>query len=636
MITVYTCPSCGHQQPEFFPRCPACGKWLEPDEIGVEDAEQNMYNVAPRTPALSSTESHVDDPPRISSGFEEADRVLGGSPRAGGICEGSAIIFTGAPGVGKSTMLMQIAARVAAERGPVLYISAEESLPQAASRARRIGAQHPDLFILADNGIEEAIHEMKALKAVILVVDSLQLMRTKYCDNPPGSANQVKEVSARIVELAKKSGTPILVAGQIIKSGKFAGPMSVPHLYDGVFHLDEMTLPGFVLLRVEKNRFGAKAEVGSFRMTVHGVEEVVSPSAEILKGGGKGIIAVAMEGTKPIAAEIQVGFLQRGDLSEAVVGYPKERLRLIQTILDQYGIEVPNTIALSVLGGYKISDSAADLAVAIATAHAVKLMSMPKGWGAIGEVALDGRLLPPQECVSRYRELEVLGIENVIVPHIGSDALPPSKKIRTFRAKTLREALRAIGFILETDEASRPKETRQKKAESVVTKTEELEKDRERKRDARVEKKNEKETVVASEPATPPPSLNATKSEPPPAIPTPSDEAVAPSPDSTRPPYEQAHPDAQARPAPSSPPPTPATPLPRQESVPSSTPSTPPSLSAASDPILARVAELATLHEQVTPDLIRRQLNIGLHRAYRLHQQFVGTRHAPSTGGNPE
>ena len=619
---IYTCPACAHQQAEFFPRCPACGKWLEPDEIGVEDAEQHMFTVAPRTPALSSTESQVDDPPRIPSGFEEIDRVLGGPPQAGGICEGSALLFTGAPGVGKSTMLMQMAARVAAQRGPVLYVSAEESLPQAAARAKRIGAQHTDLFILADNGLEEAIHEMKALKAVILVVDSLQLMRTKYCDNPPGSANQVKEVSSRIVELAKKSGTPILVAGQIIKSGKFAGPMSVPHLYDGVFYLDEMTLPGFVLLRVEKHRFGSKVEVGSFRMTAHGMEEVACPSAEILKGGGKGIIAVAMEGTKPIATEIQVGFLQRGDLSEAVVGYPKERLRLIQTILDNYGIEVPNTIALSVLGGYKISDSAADLAVAIATVHAVKSISMPKGWGAIGEVALDGRLLPPHECVSRYRELEVLGIENVIVPYVGSDALPPSKKIKTYRAKTLRDALRSIGFIVETEEASRPKETRQKKAESVTAKAEELEKGRERKREAREEKKSDQAASITL-PVSPP---VASPSAPAPTVPTPTDNVIAPSPAPTRTQREQAQPSEQPQHAPA---------VPVAHAAPSVPvlPIKPPlssHFSAASDPMLTRVAELSALHGQVTPDIIRRQLGVGLQRAYRLYGNWnlhAGAKH---------
>jgi DNA repair protein RadA/Sms len=562
-MRIFTCPSCAHQQADYFPRCPACGKWIEPDEAAVEEIDQQMHTVAPRTPATPATETQIEDPPRIPTGFDEADRVLGG-----GICEGSALLFTGAPGVGKSTLLMQLAARVATIHGPVLYVSAEESLPQAAARAKRIDARHADLYILADNGLEEAVHELRALHAALLIVDSLQLVRTKYCDNPPGSAAQVKEVSARLTELAKKSGTPILVAGQIIKSGKFAGPMSVPHLYDGVFHLDEMTLPGFVLLRVEKNRFGSKAEVGSFRMTARGVEEVPSPSAEILKGGGKGIIAVAMEGTKPIATEIQVGFLQRGDLSEAVVGYPKERLRLIQTILDGYGIEVPNTIALDVLGGYKISDSAADLAVAIATVHAVKSTPMPRGWGAIGEVALDGRLLPPQEFVSRYRELEVLGIENCIVPHCGSDSLPPSRRVKTFRAQTLREALRIIGFALPKESAGRPKETREGKAASVADASDDLEKESERARRNRAKGKPTTTPEVPEETENPP--------APPP-------QEMPPAPHATRPP----------------------------------------------DPLIQRIAELAREHSEITPNLIRRQLGVGLRKAYQLHEKFVASQRAP-------
>ncbi len=448
----------------------------------MEENETDLVASEPTHPAQPASDGELEEPPRILSGLAEIDRVLGG-----GISMGSALLFTGAPGVGKSTLLMQLAASIAKTHGPVLYISAEESLPQAAARAKRIHAAHADLFILADNGLEETVAEMNRLNGTIVVIDSLQLMRTRYSDTPPGSAVQVKEVSARLTELAKKRGVPILVAGQIIKSGKqgpgssrFAGPMSVPHLFDGVFYLDESTLPGFVLLRVQKNRFGSKAEVGSLRMTAHGLEEVPSPSAELLKSGGKGIIAVAMEGTKPIATEIQVGFLQRADLSEAIVGYPKDRLRLLQTILAGYGIDIPSSMALDVLGGYKIADPAADLAVAIASTFASRATPIPKSWAAIAEVALDGRLLPPKDFVERYREVEILGIEHIIVPHIGSDSLPPSNRVKTFRARTLREALRIVGAPMEPSQEEkpphpgRPKETRPRRAVSVAPASEQV------------------------------------------------------------------------------------------------------------------------------------------------------------------
>jgi DNA repair protein RadA/Sms len=559
-MSIYTCPSCGHQSPKYFPRCPACAKWLDPDQVAMEENDTDLVATDPEHPAQPATESELEEPPRIKSGLNEIDRVLGG-----GVSKGSALLFTGAPGVGKSTLLMQVAAMIAAKHGPVLYVSAEESLPQAAARAKRINAAHADLFILSDNGLEETVAEMNRLNCAVVVIDSLQLMRTRYSDTAPGTAVQVKEVSARLTELAKKRGVPILVAGQIIKTGKFAGPMSVPHLYDGVFHLDENTLPGFILLRVEKNRFGSKAEVGSLRMTAHGIEEVPSPSAELLKGGGKGIIAVAMEGTKPIATEIQVGFLQRADLSEAIVGYPKDRLRLIQTILAGYGIEIPSSMALDVLGGYKIADPAADLAVAIASIFAAKATPIPKCWAAIGEVALDGRLIPPKDFIERYREVEILGIEHIIVPHIGSDSLPPSQRVQTFRARTLREALKIVGAEIDEKHAQpgRPKETRETKAVSAAPAPQinpALEKKRERLAEPKVDISTP-QTRSATAPVTAP-------------VAVPVSEPVADKPQASR------------------------------------------------DLALARLANLKHSHGILTSDLIRRELNVSVRRAHELLATF--------------
>lgn len=569
---IFSCPSCGHQETERFPRCPACERWLEDGELVVENAEQaDTYGTAPVHPACSASGDDVEEAPRIATGVAEFDRVLGG-----GIPRSSVLLFTGPPGVGKSTLLMMVAARVAETKGPVLLVSAEESERQARARARRIGAAQADLFILADNGLEEAVSEMKRLEAAIVVIDSLQLMKTQYSENAPGSAVQVKEVSAKLTEIAKKRGVPILVSGQIVKSGKFAGPMSVPHMYDGVFRLDEVTLPGFVLLRVEKYRFGSKTEVGSFKMTALGLEGVASPSSEILKGGGKGIITVAMEGTKPIATELQIGFINRGDLSAAILGYPKERLRLIQTILDRCGIQVPSTLALDVLGGYRISDSAADLAVAVAAAYAVKTALIPKGWAAIGEVALDGRLLPPHDFAERVRELQILGVENVILPFIGSESLSEAKAMKIHPTRTLFDALRVIGFLDEfksekpavqdspKDAApadrdfpqGRPKEVRETRASSVASAIKRGEKDARRQRKKRKRKSAAKKAALPKAPASP--ETRRDKS-------------------------------------------------PRNKSR---------------DPRLERISELAKKHGGISNDIIRRELRVSIHHARELFERY--------------
>ena len=444
MIEIYSCPACGHESDEPVSRCPACGRWHEGDlesrsEEDLEYAEVGRHG-EPAVSAERAVAGEIQQVARFSSGMGELDRVLGG-----GIHAGSCILVAGPPGVGKSSLLMKAASLVAATHGPVLYLSAEESLYQAAERAQRIGAAHPDLFILADSVVEAAFAEARRLSAALVVVDSLQLVRTSFLEAPPGGASQVKEVSMRMVDVAKRTGTPFLVSGQIVKSGEFAGPMSVPHLFDAFLRLDPVTLPGFLLLRSEKNRFGSTAEVGVLKLTPRGIAEAPHPSSEIL-ARGVGIVAVVLEGTRPIATPVQAVFLQRADLSASSVGYPRERLHLIRAILDGEGVHVPKTLAVDIVGGYRVTDPAADLAVVLAAAFASSARPLPTGWGAIGEVDLAGRVLPPREFVGRFQEALAVEVPDVLVPRTGSDSLPPSERTRVHPVATVAEALREIGF----------------------------------------------------------------------------------------------------------------------------------------------------------------------------------------------
>ena len=436
---IFLCPDCGHETVEAVPRCPACGRWHQGD-LETKTSDRALYTGSSHQKAVSAATAPEKEVSHIPTSVAEFDQVLGG-----GVYRGSAVLVAGPPGVGKSSLLMFIAARVAASHGPVVYLSAEESLYQAAARAKRIGADHEDLYILANGHIEAGFSEAARLEAALVVVDSLQLAQTSYVDSPPGSALQVREVASRVVEMAKKTGTPYLVTGQVVKTGEFAGPMSIPHIFDVFLRLDPNTLPGFVLLRSEKNRFGSVLGVGSFRMTPKGMIEAPHPSKEILSTGATGIVAVSLEGTKPIAAMIQALSIGRSDSGAPTLGYPKDRLAMIRIAChSNAGVEIPKSTVIDVLGGYKITDPAADLAVAIAACFAKEEKPLPSGWAAIGEIDLSGRVLPPRDLFRRVSEIEAVEIPRVVIPFQASEDLPQrgvpsSPGIRRVRVKTIKK-----------------------------------------------------------------------------------------------------------------------------------------------------------------------------------------------------
>lgn len=468
MSMIYTCKTCKHETMERFPRCPVCGAWA--DEGGgtdVEEREDKIYTQAPVRPAESSDDVTVKRDDALvmrPSGLAEFDQAVGG-----GIGPGANLLLYGNPGIGKSTLLMTVAGKFAKAYGPVLYCSSMEmSKDQAIDMARRIGAAGPNFYILADDSMDGVMAEADRLKAVLVVIDSLQEMKTQRVKGAPGNAMTVDAVTEQVLEYSKIRGVPMLIAGHARKDGNFDGPMRIAHRYDIVAKLDDVTLPGFILLRLDKNRWGGKSCVGSFKMTPGGIVEVARPSAELLQGGGRGIITVCLEGTKPIAVEIQVGFTRRADLSEAIVGYPKDRLRLLSGVLDAYGIHVMLSLVLTVIGGYKIKDTSADIAVAIAATFASKELSAPKGWAAVGECDLQGRVFPPRGLAERVRELDLLGIDNVIVPFLGSDSLPEADHINIHRVNTLKQALRLLAVDEPTvsgkpdDDAASPTEPRKR------------------------------------------------------------------------------------------------------------------------------------------------------------------------------
>lgn len=502
MPALYTCPHCKTRTTEPTARCAACGRWIEAAPGEARDAA--LFARPPRDPAEAAAGIGVEEADRIPTGIGEFDRVLGGPGSGGGLVRGGAYLFAGLPGRGKTSLMLQVASALARALGPVLYLSAELSKPKVAAIARRVGALDPNLYVLADTGLEEALAEIARLEVAAVVVDYIQKVRTSYVENAPGTVPQLREVSARLVDdVAHAKRVTVLAIGELEETGAIAGPMALQYMYDALIRFDDETLPGFVLLRVEKNRYGPRTEIGCFAMTDHGLEEVADPSRRLLgdrlsgtEHPGVGCLLVAMEGTRPIATEVQVVFIERSGLSPAVVGYPRGRLQNIRYALDRLGFKIPPAIALSVLGGYRVADPAADLAVALVLAAASVGKPVPAETAAIGEVDLTGRVLPAPRLAERLGECDALGVPTAIVPATGRETLPPSR-CKTRPVRTLAEALRVLDITPPaTHERKkrggppnrptgrrgapgvRPPETRETKAARITTTAKTLERER--------------------------------------------------------------------------------------------------------------------------------------------------------------
>lgn len=442
MSTVYACPHCGTKSTSASKRCLACGQWVSSQ--ASESVERGEYlDSPPKAPAEALTEIPRMEIDRLETGVAEFDRVTGG-----GLVRGATFYFVGDPGKGKTSLMLRAAADIATRYGPVLYVSAELSKPHLSAVAHRVGAVVEPLFVTDDNGLEETVYELKRIeKPVALFIDYLQKMKTSYIDNAPGSTPQLREVSNRLDEIAEEFNIPVAIVGETNQGDKIAGPKGLQYTFDALFRLDTDTLPGFVLLRTEKNRFGSQGEIGCFSMTHRGLVEVPDPSAEILKDRrGMGCLFVAMEGARPIATEVQALFHERADMSEAVVGYPIPRLRIIKGVLLRLGFRVPAGVVLDVLGGYKVTDPGGDLAVALAVASASTVTSLPKDLAAIGEVDLTGRILSPRSLAERVVELDHLGIKKILIPASGATETVPPTDAKVIRVSTVVEAIRHAGI----------------------------------------------------------------------------------------------------------------------------------------------------------------------------------------------
>jgi DNA repair protein RadA/Sms len=432
--TIYACTECGAQQPRWLGRCPECGRWstlVEEPSPGSAPASTSGGLAA----ALEATggakprrlrEIEASGAPRIPTGVGELDRVLGG-----GLVPGSVVLLAGEPGVGKSTLALQLAAGVR-ERGPVLYVSGEESPEQLRLRADRLDPAPEDMWVLSETRVEALAEPWRERDPVLVLVDSVQTLHTDRLDSAPGSVAQVRESAAQLAAAAKSQGAVLVLVGHVTKDGAIAGPRVLEHLVDVVLGFEGDKGHPFRSLRASKNRFGSTREVGVFQMSERGLEGVANPSelflAERRAGAPGSCIAPLVEGTRPLLVEIQalVAPAGYGTARRTTIGFDDGRLALLLAVLDRSGgVDlVSRDVYVNVAGGLRISEPGADLAVALALASSRLDLSLPEDTAACGEVGLGGEVRRVGRMDLRVREAVRLGFRRVLLP---AGALDPAQ-----------------------------------------------------------------------------------------------------------------------------------------------------------------------------------------------------------------
>ncbi|MDN3497087.1 DNA repair protein RadA [Planococcus sp. APC 4015] len=415
----YRCTECGWTTLKWVGRCGECQQW----GTVVEAAEptgltRSVTAVAPGASRAAQPITHIDtaDAPRRTSGVGEFDRVLGG-----GIVPGAAILLSGEPGVGKSTLLLEVAAQSAKAGRRVLYASAEESTAQVRLRAERTGALHDELYLAAETDLATILGHVDEVKPELLIVDSVQTVSSAMSDGMAGHPSQVREVAATLIRIAKDRGIPTIIVGHVTKDGTIAGPRILEHLVDVVCHFEGDRQTSLRFVRALKNRFGPTDEVGCFDMTGAGIAEVPDPSALFL-GHGKAesgtCVAIALEGRRAMPVEVQaLTIAASGPNPRRIVnGVDHNRVAMVLAVLEKKaGIKTSDQdVYVSTVGGVRFTEPAADLAIAIAVAGAVRNEATPRTLAAVGELSLAGEVRPVTQAPQRRTEAARLGYTDVI------------------------------------------------------------------------------------------------------------------------------------------------------------------------------------------------------------------------------
>ncbi len=441
--TIFFCQNCGHQTPKWLGSCPSCGEWNqfveeEIRKIDSEDPFQAGFDGSP----LPIDAIELDDKERIEIGIAEMDRVLGG-----GIVKGSSVLVGGDPGIGKSTLLLQVLQNLAQKGLKVFYVSGEESARQIKLRGRRVGASSKNLLIYVEISLEAILRQIKEIKPEVVVVDSIQTIYSSKLSSAPGSVGQVRESSGQLILLSKKTGIPIFLVGHVTKDGAIAGPKVLEHMVDAVLYFQGDSGHAFRIIRGVKNRYGPTNEIGVFEMRENGLSEVSNPSALFLserpEGAAGSIVVPSMEGTRPILVEIQslVSETSFGIPRRTTIGVDHNRVSLLVAVLDKIcGLHIVNhDIFINVAGGVKLNEPAIDLGIVSSIVSGFLGRPIDAGTVVCGEVGLTGEVRGVGQMEARIKEAAKMGFDRCILPKAMVSDILPETDMALIRISNLKE-----------------------------------------------------------------------------------------------------------------------------------------------------------------------------------------------------
>lgn len=450
--SIFVCQNCGRQARKWTGQCPDCGEWNTYVEerfrpTAMAAAAGSFSARFRETAPIAYTGIESQEEARTASGIEEFDRVLGG-----GIVAGSLVLIGGAPGIGKSTIVLQIADKLSQSGIKVLYVSGEESERQIKMRGERLGITAENLFLLPETNLQTILAETEKLKPDLIIVDSIQTVFSEKIESAPGSVSQVRDVAGQIMMFAKKTGTPVFLTGHVTKEGSIAGPRTLEHIVDTVLYFEGDRHHNHRIIRATKNRFGAANEIGVFEMTNAGLVPVANPSELFLQerpeNATGSVVTVCMEGTRPMLVEIQalVSGTKFGTGRRMTQGFDQNRASLLIAVLEKrVGLQLAgDDVFINVAGGMEIDEPAADLGIIAAIASSFRNLQIPPEVALFGEVGLTGEVRGVLQAQARAREAQTLGFKKLILPESNKKGLEKLLGMRVVGVRNLDEAMEEV------------------------------------------------------------------------------------------------------------------------------------------------------------------------------------------------
>lgn len=449
--TIFVCSECGYESPKWLGKCPSCNSWNTFYEEKIQETTLSGKKVDLKAKEKPRNLNSIEGKEAIytKTGYGELDRVLGG-----GLVKGSLVLIGGEPGIGKSTLILQLADKIAKKEGTVLYVSGEESGEQVKLRADRLNIKNDNIMFLAETDIDNVEASIMEIRPKLVVIDSIQTMFSNEITSAPGTVSQVREITSRVMRCCKQNQITTVLIGHVTKDGNIAGPRVLEHMVDTVLYLEGERYFSYRILRSVKNRFGSTNEVGMFEMQSVGMTEVTNPSSILISEDQEQVpgaaIVSSLEGTRPLLVELQAL------TTPSVYGIPKRtgngvdfnKIALLIAVLEKRArLSIGNQdVYVNVVSGMKINEPAVDLGIALVIASSFKSVYIPKDTAIIGEVGLTGEVRSVNMIDKRLKEAEKLGIKKCIIPQNNKKLLKNTYKLDIIGVGNINEALRAIGI----------------------------------------------------------------------------------------------------------------------------------------------------------------------------------------------